>query len=87
MHSLYGFGTLSASLFRPGPAARAYNLDNKSAGLRDTRLYGPSASAMQKHHILREIKRTAAANREVAPGSRRFSTETGVRDADWLGKY
>ncbi|MEX0776574.1 MAG: hypothetical protein WD042_12795 [Phycisphaeraceae bacterium] len=39
-----------------------------------------------KLHILNEIKRTAAANKGVALGWKRFITETGIREADWKGK-
>lgn len=41
---------------------------------------------MNKAHILAEIKRTAAANGGLPRGSRRFETETGIKEADWLGK-
>jgi hypothetical protein len=34
---------------------------------------------MNKHHILAEIKRTAAANNGVALGVSRFSQETGIK--------
>jgi hypothetical protein len=40
-----------------------------------------------KTHILDEIRRTTAANGGTALGSRRFSAETGIREADWLGKF
>jgi hypothetical protein len=42
---------------------------------------------MTKDHILREIKRTAEANGGVPLGRQRFLTETGIREADWYGKY
>ena len=42
---------------------------------------------MTKTHILREIKRTAAANGGVPLGWRRFETETGIKEYDWLGKF
>jgi hypothetical protein len=42
---------------------------------------------MDKDHIIREIRRTAAQNGGTPYGSRRFETETGIRDAHWLGKY
>jgi len=42
---------------------------------------------MTKNHILAEIHRTAAENGGVPPGMQRFSTVTGIRKADWLGKH
>ncbi len=42
---------------------------------------------MDKQHILDEIRRTANANNGVAFGWRRFETETGIRYADWYGKF
>jgi hypothetical protein len=42
---------------------------------------------MDKAHILREIKRTAAANGGVPLGGQRFSAQTGIRKSDWLGVY
>ncbi|MFI5288579.1 MAG: GIY-YIG nuclease family protein [Polyangia bacterium] len=40
---------------------------------------------MTKAHILAEIKRTAECNGGVPLGWRRFTLETGIREADWLG--
>ncbi len=42
--------------------------------------------AMTKLQILNEIQRTAAANGGVPLGWRKFATETGIKEADWLGK-
>jgi hypothetical protein len=42
---------------------------------------------VQKAHILDEIRRTAAANGGVALGVGRFRQETGIKEADWHGKY
>jgi len=42
---------------------------------------------MDKAHILREIKRTAAANGGVPLGKQRFLSETGTKSSDWFGKY
>jgi hypothetical protein len=42
---------------------------------------------MNREHILKEIKRTAEANGGEPLGRNRFLSETGIRQADWLGKY
>jgi len=42
---------------------------------------------MTKEHILQEIKRTAKANDGMPLGRLRFLAETGIREADWLGKF
>ncbi|MGB8524628.1 MAG: GIY-YIG nuclease family protein [Candidatus Acidiferrales bacterium] len=42
---------------------------------------------MKKEFILQEIKRTAEANGGVPLGWRKFANETGIREADWLGKH
>lgn len=42
---------------------------------------------MDKEFILQEIRRTAAANAGVPLGWRRFLTETGIRQTDWLRRY
>jgi hypothetical protein len=42
---------------------------------------------MNKEHILQEIKRTAEANAGLPLGRHRFLAETGIREADWLGKF
>jgi hypothetical protein len=42
---------------------------------------------MIREHILKEIKRTAETNGGVPLGRARFFTETGIREADWLGKF
>ena len=41
---------------------------------------------MDKEHILKEIKRTAETNGCVPLGRARFFGETGIKQADWLGK-
>lgn len=40
-----------------------------------------------KQHILDEIKRTANENAGVPLGKDRFFQETGIKSADWFGKY
>lgn len=42
---------------------------------------------MKKEHIIREIKRTAKENGGKPLGKKRFQQETGIREADWNGKY
>lgn len=42
---------------------------------------------MTKDHILAEISRTAAENGGAPLGMQRFARATGIRKADWLGKY
>jgi hypothetical protein len=42
---------------------------------------------MDKQHILEEIRRTARDNRGEPLGIARFSKETGIRVADWHGKF
>jgi hypothetical protein len=42
---------------------------------------------MNKEHILQEIKRTAEENGGVPLGKARFLAETGIREADWLGRF
>jgi hypothetical protein len=43
--------------------------------------------AMNKEHILDEIRRTAKLNGGVALGWRRFEGETGIRYYDWYGQF
>lgn len=42
---------------------------------------------MTKEHILAEIRRTALGNGGKPLGRGRFLAETGIREADWIGKY
>ena len=42
---------------------------------------------MNRKYILQEIKRTAEANDGVPLGWRKFLSETGIKESDWLGKY
>jgi Meiotically up-regulated gene 113 len=40
-----------------------------------------------KDHILQEVRRTAEANGGVCLGKEKFFQETGIREADWKGKF
>jgi hypothetical protein len=42
---------------------------------------------MNKNDILAEIRRTTTENDGVPLGKNRFRSETGIREADWLGKH
>lgn len=42
---------------------------------------------VDRNHILVEIKRTAQENGGVPLGVKRFYTETGIKETDWIGKY
>jgi hypothetical protein len=42
---------------------------------------------MDKAYILQEIRRTADKNNGVPLGWRKFFSETGIKESDWLGKY
>lgn len=44
-------------------------------------------SAVNKQHILEEIRRTAAENDGTPLGWRKFRSETGIRETDWLGRH
>lgn len=46
-----------------------------------------AAKIRTKQHILAEIKRTAAENGGKALGEKAFFSETGIRQADWLGRH
>lgn len=42
---------------------------------------------MNRQHIIAEIVRTTEKNGGQPLGKKRFQDETGIKDADWLGKY
>lgn len=42
---------------------------------------------VDREHILAEIKRCAAGNSGRPVGRMRFQRETGIREADWAGRY
>lgn len=42
---------------------------------------------MTKDQIIKEIQRTAKENGGAPFGSRRFTSETGIKMYDWLGVY
>lgn len=41
----------------------------------------------EKHYIISEIIRTAKENGEIPLGKRTFTSETGIKESDWCGKY
>src|SRR5436305_3742727 len=43
--------------------------------------------AMDRAHILDEIRRTAAENGGLPLGRQRFFQETGIRESDWSGRF
>jgi len=43
--------------------------------------------AMDRNHILDEIKRTAKENGGTPLGQARFHQQTGIKQADWFGRY
>ena len=43
--------------------------------------------SISREHILQEVKRTAEANGGKPLGKARFLNETGIRDADWIGRF
>lgn len=43
--------------------------------------------SISREHILQEVKRTAIANGGNSLGSREFLNETGIRVADWSGRF
>ena len=59
----------------------------QTAGIRGTQRVRQLLTAMDKAHIIREIRRTAEANGGVGLGWRRFEEETGIRYYDWYGKF
>jgi hypothetical protein len=45
------------------------------------------ASPMTRAQIIQEIQRTAKQNGGKPLGRRKFTTETGIKESDWLGVY
>jgi hypothetical protein len=43
--------------------------------------------AIDKQHILDEIKRVAKANGGKAPGRQKFTSETGIKESDWYPQH
>ena len=44
-------------------------------------------SRPSKEHILDEIRRYASEHDGATPGKGRFETATGIKEADWMGRY
>lgn len=42
---------------------------------------------MNKEYIIKEINRTAKENKGIPLGEKKFTAETGIKKADWHGKY
>jgi hypothetical protein len=42
---------------------------------------------ISKDYILKEIARTAEENKGIPLGKQKFTTETGIKENDWSGKY
>lgn len=49
--------------------------------------YNPIVPAIDKQHIVAEIRRTARENGGRPLGKQRFFAETGIKEADWSGRY
>ena len=71
---------------RKGAAEVPRDRERQLAPSADTTL-GSIRPSMTKTEILAEIRRTAKANGGVPLGTSRFRTETGIKRADWYGRY
>ncbi|MEX2281225.1 MAG: GIY-YIG nuclease family protein [Gemmatimonadota bacterium] len=90
-------GWRTAMTWRSGPAgyAPAARISNhitlSEMGSRNGGILKQTVSGLMrnidKEHILDEIRRTTAENGGEPVGFRRFASETGIRQADWLGKH
>jgi hypothetical protein len=45
------------------------------------------ALIISREHVLSEIRRLAEESNGTPPGRKRFASETGIREADWAGRY
>jgi len=54
---------------------------------RNTQFLAAKIAAVNREHILGEIRRTAQTNGGVALGKARFATATGIHEHDWRGRY
>jgi len=83
--------SLSTMWAHPPPSTLCFRFGNPN---RKHRSYGRFiafssriAIAVDKQHILSEIKRTATLNGGRPLGTARFEKQTGIRVYDWAGKY
>src|SRR5260370_438317 len=79
------FSTRSASISSKAKSAKGRPFASTQRMARSS--FVRQSYRMDKQHILDEIRRTADARNGIALGWRRFERETGIRYADWYGKF